>query len=200
MLLHNTMAARTGRAAEAGPGSTSDRRDGVLEDRRTIDRQASSNRAVFTSMSWSSPPEEGLVPGTIPPDDGFVSRAPPDDSLTAAIPSIESRRARLNARSASRRTTPKAKPLAYELSRHCGSIEILQFLDRVESSSTYLMSRRLTPTHTAIERALRWLVERGLVGCQSAEEFPFKKTYRLTEQGRAVVESPARVWPELFPS
>ncbi len=112
------------------------------------------------------------------------------------IPSVEPNNEGSCERGLLGQSARKGRPLAYEFSRHCGSIEILQFLDREGSASVYLMSKRLTPTHTAIERALRWLLGRRLVECSPAEGFPFTKTFRLTEYGRAIVESPVRSWSE----
>ena len=81
------------------------------------------------------------------------------------------------------------------LERNHGTFQILLLIHRDGSASTSEMRRRLKPGQEAIDSALISLVEAGLVGCESVGTFPFSNSYRLTELGRALVETPPLLGP-----
>ena len=83
--------------------------------------------------------------------------------------------------------------LRHELNRHCGTLEILQMLDDESQATKYAMSRELHPTAKGIRSSVEWLECLGLIERDPGHSH--SKPYRLTDQGRALVNSPLRTWP-----
>lgn len=192
------MAARRVRAVRADPGATSDRRaserDGATVDPWNNTRKLATLRAI-SGVRLSKGPAGATRAALV---DTNPSGPQPGGGFAEKAPSTGPRSRGLRLRRSDGVEPRRAKSLAYELSRHCGSLEVLQFLYREGAATASLMNQALTPTHTSLESSRRWLVELGLVGCQDEAAFPFRKTYVLTDRGRALVESPPISWPQIF--
>jgi hypothetical protein len=90
--------------------------------------------------------------------------------------------------------------LLYELERHHGTFEVLLLLYLRGSASKSQMRRWLRPGQEALESSLGSLTRAGLARCDPSGSFPFRKTYRLTARGTALVETPLSSWPRLIAS
>jgi DNA-binding HxlR family transcriptional regulator len=84
--------------------------------------------------------------------------------------------------------------LLYELEQHRGTFEILLFLHRERSVTATRMRRRLRSGQEALEASLACLRRLGLVNIDPVRGFPFTKTYRLTERGLTLIETPLSSW------
>ena len=89
--------------------------------------------------------------------------------------------------------------LLYELERHRGSFEVLLLLYLRGSATKSLMRRWLRPGQEALAGSTACLVQSGLVRCETSRTFPFARTYRLTERGTALVETPLCRWSRVIP-
>jgi DNA-binding HxlR family transcriptional regulator len=188
--------ARGERAARAGPGTVSDRRGTVTmasseSSSRDSPTLTSKQCLVHIPVRESTPrdPNTAIAGGRIlgPP----LGLAAEGTTFSQARPL--SRRAELSEQEV-RESSTSTFSILYELDHHRGTLEILWLLYREESASKSRMRRKLRPAQKAIESSLEGLVRMKLIDCESVRSFPFSKTYRLTERGRILVETPLSSW------
>ncbi len=86
----------------------------------------------------------------------------------------------------------------YEMERATGSIEVLIHLFVNGPSSKTELFKCLKPTHETIGRALVVLEKLGLIEVAAEKHFPYRQLCALTENGRALVNSPLYGWPSLL--
>lgn len=84
--------------------------------------------------------------------------------------------------------------ILYEIERYRGSFEILLFLYQEGATSASRLRQRLRPGPGALQRALLHLEEIGAVRHLQAHSFPFTKSYKLSDWGKDLVETPLRTW------
>ena len=125
--------------------------------------------------------------------DGNPSVGPGGDPSELFLPILKEGESRVNVEPDSAGGYSELVCLRHELNRHCGTLEILQLLEDESEATKYAMSRELHPTANGIRNSVDWLEWLGLI--ERVPGHSQTKPYRLTEQGRALVNSPLRTWP-----
>jgi DNA-binding HxlR family transcriptional regulator len=192
------MTARHRRVVRVEPGTTSDRRDTVGREVPPVDKPRFSRplnglRGLDERSTGSEDRLEGLgLAGgrmTSPGLErsmrlsGSVSRLPETKPEVLAGQGGEPRV-----------SIRDPFPLLHELEHHRGTFEILLLLYRERSASPSQLRRRLKSGQEALDAALDGLNRLGLINIDPVRGFPFTKTYRLTERGRALIETPMGSW------
>jgi hypothetical protein len=81
-----------------------------------------------------------------------------------------------------------------ELERHRRSLDILLLLYSEQSASKSRIRRQLQSGQESVNGSLRCLLRFGLVRLDENFTFPFSRSFRLTEKGKSIVETPLRSW------
>ena len=196
------MTARAKRAVRVTPGTASDRRG--TGDGTPRAPPHSRVKAVFCGKQGAKPPIENSQGSlaTFGLAGGLATKLAPRVALQSMGFPSDARDARggalLRSGPQSHVSTTDSFSVLYELQHHRGALEILLLLNRENSATKSGFRKRLRPGPEALGGALRSLFQLGLVQSYSIPNFPFTKTYRLTERGRALLEAPLRSWPSLI--
>jgi len=193
-----SMTARTGRAVEAVPGATLDRRRGVLIcdsfpkrlSAGEIARGEGGSRAWLTSKSGNGINLVTRVNGSLDLDGADRSEAP----LPRLI-GLGSQRAGRPAVAGPR--IPIDDPtflLLHGLELHRGAFEILLLLYREEAASKSRMRRCLRPSQRAIDGSIHFLSTERLIEGAGESSFPFSVRFHLTDRGKSLIETPISRW------
>jgi len=196
------MTARRKRAVRVAPGTTLDRHDTVVQSISVVGHVLL--RKVFDrprGIDERSPTSDGRIEGV-----GLAGGRTTNPTLVPSIHLSDSVNHLSEAKagaladqgSESRVSIHDPFLLLHELEHHRGTFEILLFLHRERSVTLSRMRRRLRSGQEALEASLGCLHRLGFVNIDPVRGFPFTKTYRLTERGLALIETPLSSWVRLL--
>ncbi len=84
------------------------------------------------------------------------------------------------------------------LEMHRGSLETLLYLSERTSGSKSAIYQALCPNGQTLDRCITTLIHLGLVHESRQANFPFRRTYSLSNRGAKLVRSPLASWPGLL--
>jgi|SRR5580658_1507280 DNA-binding HxlR family transcriptional regulator len=196
------MTARDERAVRVVPGSTADR-PGLPPDISQRPSSAQGRVARELDSGAKSPSMDVLGSRTEAP----LTAAPPKSrsrGVQIRPPEVHglsphtSTRGACGDRVCTHATPTELMGLLYEIEHHRGTHEILLLLNQESIATTSRLRQRLRPGPEALGGALRSLTRLRLIEVRLAPTFPFAKTYRLTDRGRGLLDSPLRLWLALL--
>ncbi len=193
------MAARSKRAVRVDPGAAADRRASAGK-RRSLSSELLLHPAHFdedTSTAGEAhlenPKPATLVSQRLSPEPTLVDKSRVSNSLPPSVrKSDRERPVALNSRP--RITVNDPYAVLYGLEYHRGTFEMLPLLHQEGSATMTRFRQRLRPAQRTLQRTLLFLTRAGLVRLARPRSFPFAKTYRLTDLGKELVETPIRAW------
>lgn len=87
------------------------------------------------------------------------------------------------------------RTMIHTLEKATGSFEALAKLYTDGATGKTKLSKELRPCYETMAKTLEKLKELGLITATNETKFPFRQIYKLTDEGRRLVETPLSKWP-----